>query len=154
MNDSKKLSPKKREQLDPLIKKQAISFSISVIDHDVIDQVNIRQATLLAMKKALEGLSFTPDHVLVDGETIPAIIHQTKIIKGDSQSASIAAASIIAKVYRDQLMNEYHEKFPYYNFKSNKGYGSKEHREALEIYGPCILHRRTFAPVSQMVAGG
>ena len=145
VNDSKKISDKKRRALAEDIKEKAVAYSISMENCGVIDEINILQATLRAMKKAVESLSVKPEKVLVDAVHIPDIdIEQAAIIKGDEKSLSIAAASIIAKVTRDDLMIEMDKIYPEYKFASNVGYGSKEHTEALKKYGPCPIHRRSF----------
>lgn len=145
INDSKKLSEKKRERLYDIIIKNAAAYSIKEVSESVIDEINILKATHLAMCRAVEGLSVRPDFVIIDGNSINGlkIPHQT-IVKGDSKSMSIAAASILAKVSRDREMKRLSEKYPEYNFAKNKGYGTKEHREAILKYGPCEIHRKTF----------
>lgn len=146
VDDSKKLSAKKREQLCEEIKKQAVCWAVGWKDAEVIDEVNILQATKLAMAEAVENLSIRPDFVLIDGNfTVPAIdIPQQCIIKGDANSTSIAAASIIAKVTRDRYMMEMAEKYPGYSFESNIGYGTKAHYEGLRTLGMTPIHRRSF----------
>jgi len=145
INDSKKLSEAKRESLFAEIQEKAISIGIGMESVDTIDNVNILNATFLAMKEAVSNLNLTPDVVLVDGVNIPELnIKQETIIKGDEKSISIAAASIIAKVTRDHMMEEFNELYPEYNFSKNKGYGTKEHIEALKKYGACPIHRRSF----------
>lgn len=145
IDDSKKLSEKKREILSDVIKKHAIAYGIGIVENDEIDRINILNATYKAMKIAISQININIDCLLVDAIKIPDInIHQTSIIKGDSKSISIAAASIIAKVKRDKIMKEYHYKYPQYGFNKNKGYGTKVHIEALKKYGPCPLHRTTF----------
>ena len=146
VDDSKKLSAKKREQLCEEIKKQAVCWAVGWKDAEVIDEVNILQATKLAMAEAVENLSIRPDFVLIDGNfTVPAIeIPQQCIIKGDANSTSIAAASIIAKVTRDRYMMEMAEKYPGYSFESNMGYGTKAHYEGLRTLGMTPIHRRSF----------
>ncbi|MCK9231046.1 MAG: ribonuclease HII [Syntrophales bacterium] len=145
IRDSKKLSPAKREKLYHRILLDALSVKIAFVEPSVIDAVNILQATVLAMRKAVQGLSPPPDFVLVDGSTaINLDIPQKTIIKGDSRSVSIAAASIIAKVSRDHLMDRYHVQYPQYNFRSNRGYGTREHREAIGKHGICKIHRKSF----------
>lgn len=145
LNDSKQLSAKKREELYKEIKEKSVAVSTALIGPDVIDDINILQATFKAMRAAINNLEVKPDILLNDAVTIPEIsIKQIGIIKGDAKSASIAAASIIAKVERDSLMEKYDELYPEYGFASNKGYGSKEHIEALKKYGPCPIHRRSF----------
>jgi ribonuclease HII len=148
LNDSKKLSELKREALFTEIHKKAVSVSIGIIYEDIIDRVNILEATYLAMKEALSKLDQPPDLVLVDGWPIPGLsCAQDAIIGGDGKSASIAAASIIAKVTRDRLMVVLSDKYPAYNFKKHKGYGTKEHQAALLAHGPCSIHRKSFAPI-------
>jgi ribonuclease HII len=145
LNDSKKLSEKRREAMDEIIRREAVSFGIGLISQDRIDEINILQATYEAMRLALEQLSPAPDMILADAVTIPGIeTRQLLIIKGDAKSASIAAASIIAKVYRDHLMIEYDSLYPEYGFARNKGYGTKEHINALKEFGPTPLHRKSF----------
>ncbi len=145
LNDSKKLSEKKREELYDEIMEKAVAVGIGHASWERIDEINIKQATLEAMKQAVEALKVRPDMLLVDAEHIPDIgIRQAGIIKGDARSVSIAAASIIAKVTRDRLMCEYDEKYPGYDFAGNKGYGTAAHIEALKKLGPCEIHRRTF----------
>ncbi|MBR1444269.1 MAG: ribonuclease HII [Firmicutes bacterium] len=145
VNDSKKLSDKKRRILAEQIKQIAVSYSISMENCAVIDEINILQATLRAMKKAVDSLLVRPEKLLIDAVRIPDIdIEQMSIIKGDEQSMSIAAASIIAKVARDDLMIEMDKIYPEYKFANNVGYGSKEHIEAIRTYGPCPIHRRSF----------
>ena len=145
LNDSKQVSPRRREELFEEIKEKAVSYGIGISSPARIDEINILQATFEAMRHAVEDLDVVPDLLLNDAVTIPQIpIRQVGIIKGDAKSLSIAAASIMAKVTRDRLMVEYAELYPEYAFESNKGYGSKEHREALLHHGPCPIHRRTF----------
>ena len=145
LNDSKKLSEKKRVELDREIREKALAVGIGVISHERIDEINILNATYEAMRMAVRELGTEPDILLNDAVTIPEItIPQVPIIKGDAKSVSIAAASIVAKVYRDDLMTRYDELYPEYHFSGNKGYGSSEHIEAIRKYGPCPIHRRTF----------
>lgn len=147
VNDSKKLSEKKRIILDKKIRELALSFSIVEIDPKTIDKINILNATKMGMVKAVNGLSVKPDVVLIDAVSLSDLaptIKQESIIKGDMKSYSIACASIIAKVYRDNLMTQIADKYPEYNFAKHKGYGTKEHIEAIKKYGPCELHRKTF----------
>lgn len=144
INDSKKLSPKKREELFEKIVATAISYSIVCVDEKTIDDINILNATKLGMKRALEGLSVRPATVLIDAVRIDTDIEQENIIKGDSLSYNIAAASILAKVYRDRLMCSLASKYPEYHFEKHKGYGTKEHIESLKKYGKCPIHRETF----------
>ena len=145
LNDSKKLSEKKREELYEVIMEQAVAVGIGYASHTRIDEINILQATYEAMREAISKLSVKPQILLNDAVTIPMVeIPQVPIIKGDAKSVSIAAASIVAKVTRDRLMVKYDELMPEYGFKSNKGYGSQEHIEALKKYGPSPIHRKTF----------
>ena len=145
INDSKKLSLKKREELFNIIKERAISVGIGIVDNYEIDKLNILQATYKAMRIAIENMDIKPQQLLVDAVTIPDIdISQEAIIKGDAKSISIGAASIIAKVVRDRMMIEYAKKYPQYGFESNVGYGSKYHEDAIRKYGLCDIHRRSF----------
>lgn len=151
LDDSKKLTAKRREELEETIKKEAIAYSISQVEADEIDQINILRATKKAMRQAIEKLSPQPDFVLIDALTIEDLkIPQKGIIGGDAISASIAAASILAKVYRDRLMKRMDEIYPVYGFAKNVGYATKKHLEALRIHGPCPIHRKSFRPVSQI----
>jgi ribonuclease HII len=145
VNDSKKLSAKKRDELFEIIKKESISYGIGIVDEKVIDQINILRATKKAMKIAVENLSVKPDCLLIDGERLEEIdIKQKAIIKGDTLSISIAAASIIAKVTRDRIMGEMDLKYPDYGFAKHKGYGTKEHIENIKNIGICPIHRISF----------
>ena len=145
LNDSKKLSEKKREELFIEIKEKAVSIGIGVVSEKVIDEINILQATYEAMRQAINNLSVKPDILLNDAVTIPLVdIKQVPIIKGDAKSASIAAASIVAKVTRDHMMDDFDKVYPGYEFAKNKGYGTKAHRDALKQIGPCEIHRKTF----------
>ena len=145
LNDSKKLSEKRREEMNEIIRAEAVSVGIGIVGQERIDEINILQATYEAMRQALAQLEPQPDRILADAVTIPGIeTEQTAIVKGDAKSASIAAASIVAKVYRDHLMMEWDERYPVYGFASHKGYGTKAHIEAIREYGPCPLHRRSF----------
>lgn len=151
VNDSKQLSLKKREELFVKIKEQAIAIGIGVIDHQIIDQVNIYEATKLAMKEAVQNLEKTPDFLLIDAMVLDLPIAQEKIIKGDARSISIACASIIAKVTRDKMMEEYDVLYPGYDFTNNSGYGTKKHLAGLDELGITPIHRKTFAPVKNMI---
>lgn len=145
VDDSKKLSAKKRESLVLIIEKSAVAYSIARVENDVIDEINILQATRLCMKKAVEGLSVKPDYVITDGNmTLDIPYEQNHIIKGDSLSHTISCASILAKVYRDALMDDYAKEFPFYGFEKNKGYGTKAHIAGIKEHGLCAIHRRTF----------
>ena len=145
LNDSKKLSDKRRRELFPIIQQEAVSFGIAFASQEEIDEINILQATFLAMRRAMEQLNPQPDFALIDGnrETDFGVPCRT-VIKGDSLSANIAAASVLAKVTRDNWMMEAAEKYPGYGFEIHKGYGTKAHYAALEKLGPCPIHRRTF----------
>jgi len=155
ITDSKKLSEKKRNDLFPIIKEQAICVATGIASHKEIDQINILQASLLSMKRAVENLSqadnfIFPDFLLIDGKfTIDMDIDQSAIIKGDSKSISIAAASIIAKVTRDAIMTKLHEQYPLYNFIQHKGYPTKAHKKAILQHGHCPVHRLTFKGVKE-----
>lgn len=146
LNDSKKLSEKKREALFDVICDKAIAYSIAYGTLDEIEQFNILEATFLAMNRAIEGLVVPADYALIDGNQVPKGIKIPceTVIKGDSKSASIAAASILAKVTRDRLLLDYDKKYPEYNFKKHKGYGTKEHTDLILKYGPCEIHRLSF----------
>lgn len=145
LNDSKKLSEKRREELFDEIRDKAVAWNVGLVDYDVIDEINILQATYEAMRQAISGLSVRPDILLNDAVTIPEVdISQVPIIKGDAKSVSIAAASILAKVTRDRLMIEYDRLYPEYGFAKHKGYGTAAHIAAIRTYGPCPIHRRTF----------
>lgn len=145
LNDSKKLSDKKRRELAPLIKQQALAYHIVLVDPETIDRVNILQATMQAMKEAINGLAVKPEIALIDGNrSIDFGVPAETVVKGDSLSANIAAASVLAKVTRDDLMLEMAEKYPGYGFEIHKGYGTKAHYAALTKLGPCPIHRRTF----------
>lgn len=145
LNDSKQLSEKKREQLYDEIMEKAVSVGVGCVEHTVIDEINILQATYEAMRQALARMEIRPDRLLVDAVTIPGIgIPQRGIVHGDARSVSIAAASIVAKVTRDRMMAEFDRQYPGYDFASNKGYGSAKHIAALKELGPCPIHRRTF----------
>lgn len=145
VNDSKQVSERRREMLFDEIKRYAVAVGIGIVDHEVIDRINILQASLLAMHKAIDNLAVQPQQLLVDGnffshEKFPV----QNIIKGDTLSHSIAAASIIAKVTRDRMMREFDREFPHYGFGKHKGYGTRAHVEAIKRYGLCAIHRRTF----------
>ena len=150
LNDSKQLSERERERLYAAILEHAVGIGIGRADVAEIDQLNILEATRLAMRRALGQLAPFPDYVLIDAVVLPGVrVPARPIIKGDSLSVSIAAASIIAKVTRDRLMAQYHDLFPEYGFLSHKGYGTAEHLERLARHGPCSIHRRSFAPVQE-----
>lgn len=145
INDSKKLSETKREEVYKEIDKYAVAYGVGIVSPERIDEINILQATYEAMRTAIHKLSVTPDILLNDAVTIPMVdIKQVPIIKGDAKSQSIAAASIVAKVTRDHLMEEYDKLYPEYGFAKHKGYGTAAHIKAIKEYGPCSIHRRTF----------
>ncbi len=145
VDDSKKVSVKKREELAEKIKEKALCYTIIEVDEKTIDEINILEATRAGMKRAIETLSITPDVVLTDGNmTLDITFPQKSVVHGDALSYSIGAASIVAKVYRDKLMDEYAEKYPEYAFEQNKGYGTAAHIKAIKEYGLCPIHRRTF----------
>ncbi len=145
IDDSKKMTEKKREELMYYIERDARAIGIGIVDQVTIDEINILNATKLAMKKAVKALEFTPEHVLVDAITIDNLeINQTGIIKGDQKCLSIAAASIVAKVTRDRMMIEQHALYPQYDFINNKGYGTPKHYEGINKHGLCPLHRKSF----------
>lgn len=145
LNDSKKLSPKKRDELYDVIMKEAVCVGLGMEPPEVIDSVNILQATYSAMRKAIGSMQIRPDFLLVDAVTIPHTgIPQCPIIRGDAQSVSIAAASIVAKVTRDRMMEDYDRIYPEYGFAAHKGYGTAAHIDAIKRCGPCPIHRRSF----------
>lgn len=150
LTDSKQLSEKKRTELDVEIRSCAIAFSIAAVDAATIDQINIRRASLLAMRIAVEQLALSPDYLLIDGiDTIDWPCPQQSVIEGDARSLSIAAASVLAKVHRDALLVEFDSMYPGYGLARHKGYGSREHLDALQRLGPTPLHRRSFSPIAQ-----
>ena len=145
VNDSKKLTEKKREELYEKIIKEAVSYSVCLVDHTEIDEINILNATLKAMEQAINGLHIKPDFALIDGNQNRGITTPNKtVVKGDSKSYSIACASILAKVTRDRLMADYDKMYPEYGFSKHKGYGTKAHYEAIQVYGITPVHRKTF----------
>ena len=148
INDSKKISEKKREELYKIIKENAISIGIGVIDSKRIDEINIYEATKEAMMNAIDNMKIKPEYLLIDAMKLNTDIPYEAIIKGDAKSESIAAASIVAKVTRDRMLIELDKEYPMYGFKKNKGYGTKEHIEAINQYGVLDSHRRSFKPVS------
>ena len=152
LNDSKKLSANKREELFPKIQEISVAFGLAVVDQKVIDKINILQAARLAMKQAVETLKITPGLLLIDGnQKIDSTLNQWAIVKGDSRSLSIAAASVLAKVTRDRIMDGYHKLYPQYEFNRHKGYGTKLHRNLIQEHGPCPIHRSTFKGVSEYI---
>ncbi len=151
LNDSKKLSEKQRENLEPLIKEKAIAYGVGIVDHLEIDKINILNASFLAMHRAVDVLKSKPELLLIDGNRFnpyEGIPHEC-IIKGDAKFLSIAAASVLAKVQRDRMMAEYHKEFPIYDWNKNKGYPTKKHRQAILENGDCYLHRQSFRLLSE-----
>lgn len=145
VNDSKKLSEKKREALFDVIKETAVSYCIAYASVEEIESINILNATMLAMKRAVEGLDVKADYAMIDGNKMPQLeIDGEAVVKGDAKSMSIACASILAKVSRDRLLYEYAKEYPQYHFEKHKGYGTTLHREAILKYGPCPYHRMSF----------
>ena len=150
LDDSKKLSPTRREEPFPKIQTRAVVYGVAVVNPEVIDKINILQAALLAMQQAVEQLQPVPDLLLIDGnQKTASSIEQWAIVKGDSKSLSIAAASVLAKVTRDHIMQDYHQLYPQYEFARHKGYGTKLHRDLIAEHGPCPIHRSTFKGVTE-----
>lgn len=146
LNDSKQLNEKQRNLLRPIIEKESIAFAVASVDNNDIDKMNILQASFTAMHLSLDQLKTTPEFLLIDGNRFkpyPGILHQC-IVKGDGKYAAIAAASILAKTYRDEFMQKIHASFPQYGWDKNKGYGTATHRKAIEVYGLCSFHRKSF----------
>jgi len=152
LNDSKKIPKKKHLEIYEAVQDQALAIGIGIMDNQIIDQVNIYEATKLAMKEAISQLSPQPEHLLIDAMKLELPISQTSIIKGDANSLSIAAASIVAKVTRDELMKEYDQQYPGYDFTTNAGYGTAKHLEGLEKLGVTPIHRTSFEPVKTLVS--
>lgn len=151
LTDSKKLTEKKREKFFDYIVNNCISYGIGIVDADVIDEVNIYEATKIAMKQAIDNCSIKPEHVLIDAMKLELDIPSTSIIKGDAKSISIAAGSVVAKVTRDRMMIELDKKYPMYGFKSHKGYPTKKHVEAIYQYGLIDGYRKTYSPVKEYI---
>lgn len=152
LDDSKRLTPKRRERLYALICEQALAWSVVEIPVDEIDRINILQATLLGMRLAVENLRPSPQRILIDGNRAPKVAGDVRtIVQGDRFVPEISAASILAKVSRDRRMRELHQQFPQYGFDQNKGYGTADHLRRLERFGPCPMHRRSFAPVKRLL---
>ncbi len=148
IDDSKKLTARKREELFEVISREALAFAWSEVDNHAIDRINILNAALQAMTEAIDKLDVRPDYVLVDGNRpLPSEVPHETVVKGDGKSQSIAAASIIAKVVRDRIMEDFHKRFPHYNFDKHKGYGTREHLELLRKHGHCEIHRKSFKGV-------
>jgi ribonuclease HII len=157
VRDSKQITEKKRQRLYDIILHGALSWGLGVVEPSVIDRINIFQSTRLAMKEAVQQISPAADYLLIDGaraQRLQLSVTQETIIRGDTLSLSVASASIIAKVSRDRIMEIYHHQFPQYNFISNKGYGTKEHLEAIRCHGPCKIHRRSFKGVKEFFEQG
>ena len=146
LNDSKQLPAKKREELRQLIEREAVAWAVAQVDNEEIDKINILNASILAMHKALDALKVKPQHILVDGNRFKPYgdIDHHCIVKGDGKYMSIAAASILAKTHRDEFMRQLHERYPTYGWKKNKGYPTREHREAIRLHGPTPFHRHSF----------
>ena len=151
LTDSKKLSEKKRDFFFEEIKRQAISYGIGVVSAKKIDEVNIYEATKIAMKEAISNMPVKPEHILIDAMPLELDIPTTSIIKGDLKSITISAASVLAKVTRDRMLYELDKEYPMYDFKNNKGYGTKKHLEAIESFGVIDEHRRSYSPVSDYI---
>lgn len=152
LNDSKKLTSSQREKIFNIINNVALSVSVEVVSHEVIDSINVLEATYKAMRSAVKKTTCKFDIVLVDGWPVPDVTWpQDAIISGDAKSAAIAAASVVAKVTRDRIMAELSLKYPQYNFVKHKGYGTKEHHEMLKKYGPCPIHRKSFRPIREIL---
>lgn len=152
VKDSKLLSEKQRETLFEKILENCLDHAVGVVESEIIDEINIYQASKLAMLRAVEGLRIKPDYILVDAMKVETKIPQKSLVKGDLTCYSIAAASIVAKVTRDRLMKDYHQKYPKYGFDSHKGYGTKDHLRALREYGPSEIHRFTYKPVYELLS--
>ena len=151
--DSKTINADKRSRLYRELKQNGAQMSVGIVSEMDIDRMNILQASLLAMKKAVLAMPVQPDFLLVDGnQSIPMTIPQQTLVKGESKSASIAAASIVAKVLRDDMMDQYHLQYPEYNFQKNRGYPTLEHRQAIKTYGPCAIHRQSFKCVKEFLS--
>lgn len=146
LNDSKQLSEAKRKKLRPIIEKDALAFGVSFINEKEVDQLNVLQASITGMQRAISMMSITPEYIIVDGNKFKPYkdVPFETIVKGDAKYLSIAAASVLAKTYRDDFMKKIHEEFPFYNWKNNKGYPTKEHRKAIQEYGITKYHRKTF----------
>jgi ribonuclease HII len=155
LDDSKRLTALKRERLAPQIERQAVAYAVEFVEIDEIDQVNILQATMNGMQRAVEYLKPAPQRALIDGNRAPALNCEVKtVVGGDRLVASISAASVLAKVYRDRLMLSMHDLYPEYGFDRHKGYPTAHHLERLKVLGPCPIHRRSFAPVRKAIGIG
>ncbi|MDH4231347.1 MAG: ribonuclease HII [Nitrospirota bacterium] len=152
LRDSKKIPEQERTHLFWDVLSFSLDVGVGIVDHDEIDRINILQATRLAMKKAVDDLRSAPDALIIDAVTLPSVkVKQFSIIKGDSKSAAVAAASIIAKYVRDMVMLHYHSLYPEYNFKKHKGYCTEEHLHLIQLHGPCRIHRKSFKRVMELV---
>jgi len=151
VDDSKKLSEKKRDEYYTYIINNALTYGVGIVSNERIDEINIYEATKEAMQEAIQKLTITPEHLLIDAMKLPLDIEQQSIIKGDANSISIACASIVAKVVRDRLMKEIHEEYPHYAFDKNAGYGTKDHLKGLEQFGYTPYHRKSFSPIKEMI---
>ena len=151
LNDSKQLSEKRREELRPFIEENAIAFAVSFVWQEEVDKINVLQASITGMHRSIDALKIVPEFIIVDGNKFRVYneIPYETIVKGDAKSFSIAAASVLAKVTRDRIMDDYHHLYPQYEFSQHKGYGTKLHRELIVKYGPCPIHRRTFKRVKE-----
>ncbi len=155
LDDSKRLTASKREQLVPQIERQAIAFAVEFVEIEEIDRVNILQATMNGMQRAVENLKPAPHRALIDGNRAPVLSCEVRtVVGGDALIASISAASVLAKVYRDRLMRSMHSLYPDYGFDRHKGYPTAHHLERLKVLGPCPIHRKSFAPVRKAIEGG
>jgi ribonuclease HII len=154
LNDSKKLTEKQRQKLRPIIEKEALAWAVSFVDHEEIDQINILNASFLAMHRSVDQLKTKPEHLLIDGNRFKPYegIEHSCIVKGDGKYLSIAAASVLAKTHRDEYMDEMHEKHPEYAWGKNKGYPTKAHRAAIKEHGPTEIHRRTFRLLDEQLS--
>jgi ribonuclease HII len=152
VDDSKRLSAAQRERLARLLAEEALAWGVGLAEAEEVDRLNIHQASLTAMCRAVEALGTRPDHLLIDGRfTLALDLPQRAVVGGDGACLAVAAASILAKVHRDGIMRAWHSHYPQYNFAANKGYGTAEHRQALTRHGPCPIHRRSYLPVAQAV---
>lgn len=153
LNDSKKLSEQTREKFFPEIIQTALAYGVGIVSVEIIEKINILQAALLAMQQAVKNCNLSPDLLLIDGnKRVDHPAQQWTIVKGDGKSLSIAAASVLAKVTRDRIMQEYHQSYPEYEFDRHKGYPTKRHREKIQQHGPCPIHRKTFKGVKEMIS--
>lgn len=154
LNDSKQLTERKREQLRPIIEREAVAWAVAVVDNETIDQINILNASILAMHRAVEQLGAVPEHLLIDGNRFKPYdgIGHTCVVKGDGKYMSIAAASVLAKTHRDELMTALHADYPQYNWAKNKGYPTRDHRQAIAEHGATDLHRKSFRLTNEQLS--